>query len=319
MNGDHQSLDPRLLLILRAIEETGSINRAAEVSGLSQPALSKKLSLLEKRYEISLVKRSRAGSELTDFGRTLAASGQMIEAELRRIQRSLHAARSANAAQLIIGTLPIGEPHLLPAAINAYLAKDADFHCKIFDAPISDLNEAIVNGHVDLLLGPLDAVAGENESDIEGIHLFDDKIIAVARPDHPIVRSGTTRLTDCAGSRWILPPEGLNLRVQIDEIFESEGLAPRKVVECRQFSLARALSVSGDWILILPFQMLLDDLLNGALCTTGINLELPSRSVGLSRSSSSVSRAATHGFVRCLETEAQRICSLQASLLRQNN
>jgi DNA-binding transcriptional LysR family regulator len=54
-----------------AVAEAGNVSRAAEALNLSQPALSRSITLLEERFKTRLFKRTAGGVELTNAGRTL--------------------------------------------------------------------------------------------------------------------------------------------------------------------------------------------------------------------------------------------------------
>ena len=57
--------------IFFAVAEAGSVSKAAERLFISQPAVSKSVSLLEKELKCRLFDRSRKGVNLTNEGRTL--------------------------------------------------------------------------------------------------------------------------------------------------------------------------------------------------------------------------------------------------------
>ena len=78
------SIDPRRLLELRQIALLGSFSRAAAFLGMSQPGLSKNISVLERSVDARLVERSRHGSKLTEIGELLLRHADGLDALLSR-------------------------------------------------------------------------------------------------------------------------------------------------------------------------------------------------------------------------------------------
>ncbi|MEN3359106.1 MAG: hypothetical protein V7637_3088, partial [Mycobacteriales bacterium] len=76
----HPELDSGDLHLLRAIAGSGSINRAASLLSITQPALSRRLSRLEERLGRRLLVRGPRGAALTEVGRRLVDLAEDAEA-----------------------------------------------------------------------------------------------------------------------------------------------------------------------------------------------------------------------------------------------
>ena len=73
------SVDPKRLIELLRIADRGSFTRAAAALGVSQPALSNSVAVLEKMLGVRVFDRTRNGATLTEFGRLLAGHAAAIE------------------------------------------------------------------------------------------------------------------------------------------------------------------------------------------------------------------------------------------------
>ena len=71
-------IDPRYLMQIAAIVECGSFSAAAERLGTSQPALSRTISIIERRTGLALFDRNSRPPTPTDAGRALADQGRAI-------------------------------------------------------------------------------------------------------------------------------------------------------------------------------------------------------------------------------------------------
>src|SRR5476649_2603781 len=76
-------LKVRDLYMLETIASRGSMARAAEDMGLSQPAISKAIADLERDLGAAVFDRSTRGVSLTESGQVLLRRGRVILDELR--------------------------------------------------------------------------------------------------------------------------------------------------------------------------------------------------------------------------------------------
>src|ERR1700740_1285114 len=67
-------MDIRRLQFFLRIADEGSMNRAARVLGIAQPALSRQMRLLEEALGVTLFTRTSRGMELTEAGEQLRGS-----------------------------------------------------------------------------------------------------------------------------------------------------------------------------------------------------------------------------------------------------
>ena len=74
-------IDPRHLLQFHEIIRTGSFTRAAETLGLTQPALTRNMKLMEGRLGFELMVRSRQGIVPTALGERILAESPVAVAE----------------------------------------------------------------------------------------------------------------------------------------------------------------------------------------------------------------------------------------------
>ena len=70
-------IDSRHLAQLSTIVETGSFQGAADRLGISQPALSRNMSLLESRLKAPIFRRSGRKAIPTELGLRLARAGEL--------------------------------------------------------------------------------------------------------------------------------------------------------------------------------------------------------------------------------------------------
>ena len=86
-----------------AVAEKGSIRRAADVLGMTQPGLSKNLRLIEDRLGVSLFERSTSGVKLTAAGAMLVDRGRQVLLDLSAIERDIEDSSRGESGQVTVG------------------------------------------------------------------------------------------------------------------------------------------------------------------------------------------------------------------------
>lgn len=94
----------------------GSLAAAAQQMGLTPPAVSRRLALLEQRLGVRLLNRTTRRIHLTPEGETYLLDGARILAELDALERAVSGARSLPRGPLKVAcTLGFGRTRLAPA------------------------------------------------------------------------------------------------------------------------------------------------------------------------------------------------------------
>src|SRR5215470_19186580 len=114
------SINLHHLRLFTAIVENGGFTKAARVLRLSQPAISKSLTELEKQLHVSLMERSGKSLILTEAGRTLyARAGELFGAE-REAERELRELRGLKRGALRVGASTTIATYLLPRYLGRF-------------------------------------------------------------------------------------------------------------------------------------------------------------------------------------------------------
>ncbi|TCO62906.1 LysR family transcriptional regulator [Actinocrispum wychmicini] len=104
-------LEPEDLRLLHVIDTTGSINRAAPMLMITQPALTRKVSRLERRLGVTLLRRGHRGTALTPQARRILVVAAEAEAEFRASLRKMGAhtrLRPAIRSAVAVAPVPPG-------------------------------------------------------------------------------------------------------------------------------------------------------------------------------------------------------------------
>src|ERR1700745_2114239 len=89
--------------ILLSVAKAGSMGKAAERLGTSQPAISRAIADLEHALGVRLLERSRRGIEPTSYGHALIKRGIAVFDELQQGVRDIEFLTDPTAGELRVG------------------------------------------------------------------------------------------------------------------------------------------------------------------------------------------------------------------------
>jgi DNA-binding transcriptional LysR family regulator len=216
-------IDPRQLSNLLAVAQYGSFNRAAAARGLSQPALSGSIALLERRLGVTVLDRGRSGSTLNEFGRILVRRAQTVEAMLLQASEEVQLHKLGIDGPLRIGATPSLMLKFVPEITTQMLKESSNTAVRISEGLDDQLLSALRAGELDFTFGPISDESAEGD-DITEEALFKDAYSIGVRPNHPLSRCRSLTLSQLRDAAWILPGPGNALRRHIEEIFASANM-----------------------------------------------------------------------------------------------
>lgn len=241
----------RQLVHLAAVVDTGSLSLAAEKLGLSQPALSKSLSLLEQRVGARLLQRNKSGSTPTALGRMLAVQGETIISSERRAETQVENWNRAAIGNLVIGAPPTIAAYLMPSVIADFLASRPHVTVRLEVSPSAGLIEKLVTNRMDMYVGvsrPTERLDG-----VGTVPIYRDELSVFARDDHPIFNAPTVGVHDLTRYRWTAPLQDTFFRGLLDVTLNNAGLPHIDIaLETFSFDLQVGLLRQTSFIAMLP-------------------------------------------------------------------
>jgi DNA-binding transcriptional LysR family regulator len=225
-------IDVGKLATLRAVVAHGSFSAAGQALNLTQPAVSRQVSLLEARVGTQLVRRTQQGVLPTDAGRLLVAHADAILGRL-----ALAEAEVADVAGLRRGRLRLGS--FFTALI--YLSSDLavlleERHPELFATGEQVIEDALVDRDAalrGLVAGELDlAIVFEHAfrpdpapDGVEVVPLFDDPPRALLPAAHPLAGARLLAPRDLRNDTWIRAHHGSAARL-LDHVLAGAGITP---------------------------------------------------------------------------------------------
>lgn len=214
-------MELRDLQYLIAIGEAGSLMRAAERLGVTQPTLSKAVSRLERAFRVKLIERLARGVRLTPPGEAVAARLVGIDAGIRDMMAEVRDIRQGKAGTVTFGAGTGVPPAFVASALKPLLATDS-ISVTVIGGKADALQRAVRAGDIEFAV----TVATRQKLNLAWHKLLADPMIPVAHKQHPLVRAAKVSWSDLASARWIVPVEGTETRDWFENQFRKRDLEP---------------------------------------------------------------------------------------------
>ena len=200
--------------------DAGSLHAAAQVLGVTQPALTKAIQRLEVALGVMLFERSARGVALTSIGKMFYARGRALDGLVDHIRMEIADHRSGDAGLIRLGVVPaVMESVVVPTLAHFIDGPDPlrfDMHVQLSSALLRYLRA----GQLDLAIA---AMPAELHSDLNFTVLGNTAASVVVRKGHALTRRAFT-LHDLARQKWLLPPQDLALTQWIVSMFREADL-----------------------------------------------------------------------------------------------
>ncbi len=236
-------MDLTLLRSFLAVAETGGITEAAERIGITQSALSRRLQQLEDHLGVELLVRSRKGAALTEIGRLVQSEAQGIVARYDQMRERVASHQRLEGGTVRIGGGATAVSFVLPEAIAAFQAAHPQVRFQMREAGSSEIADDVVAGRLEL--GVVTLPVRDRELDVTP--LTTDRIVLVARRDHPLAQRRRVRIQDLADQAFVAFEAGSALRQIIDGKLRDAGVEVNVVMELRSIpAILRMVATTGN-------------------------------------------------------------------------
>jgi DNA-binding transcriptional LysR family regulator len=214
-------LDIRAFQQVATVGRLRSFGRAAEALGISQPALSKSIRLLERSLGVSLFERTHRGVSATTYGEILvAAAGPLLRnvdevlAEVRRVQ-------GLEAGSIRIGAGPFALELSVATAAFQVARRHPSLQLRVVQGGWEALTSDVASGALDVAVAEIAAADQVPILDVERIGQHAGSFYC--RPGHPLTSRHRLTMDDLSAYPLAMSP----LPGRIAAFFQRQGSAGR--------------------------------------------------------------------------------------------
>lgn len=242
-------IDPKKLLYFATVIETGSLNRAAKLLHVSQPALSTSMDRLEAEIGFQLLERGPKGIVATKKGDILYCHARLIREEISLARRDLLNSLDSSTEPIRLGSLPSLASKIVPLALSKWREGHRQGHLEVVENAQFDLLTGLLRRDFDFVIGftkVFDMLDGLRQR-----VLFRDRLCVMASPSHPLSACEALTWADLLKYPWISPTSRRTHTV-LEKILPTLDIPPPQITVCGSVSLLKSLVSETDHLALLP-------------------------------------------------------------------
>lgn len=214
----------RQLRAFVAVADAGSIGRAAEQLGTTQPPLSRLILRLERGLGHALLHRHRRGVALTAAGATLLPAARRVLDAVADFDHAVAGMTAGRTGMLRVGTTE-GAAALTRDTLRAYRDRHPDVEVRLHHAHTPTKLDMLRRGELDVAFVRYPTPT----SGVQLTHLVTEPLVAVLAADHPLAHRPDITLADLAAYPLLLTPQEVNPAVHngLLDCLHRRGITPR--------------------------------------------------------------------------------------------
>ena len=242
----------RDLRLLLALDEWGSMAKAAAHLNLTQSGVSKAIAELEHTFGVRLYDRTPKGIEPTTYGRALLKGGAAMFDELRQSVNAIEHLADPTAGELRIGCAPPMSWGIVPVVIDRLVRQHSRLAFHVTEADPTTLRyRELTERKIDLAIGRI--IGPIPNDDVDAEILYNEKVFVVAGKNSRWARRRKIELAELVDEPWCVPTPGSFAGSLLAEAFK-EARLPTPHVNAVSFSipLHNALLATGNFLCLLP-------------------------------------------------------------------
>ncbi|MDF1962233.1 LysR family transcriptional regulator [Priestia megaterium] len=218
------------------------ISKAAEELYVSQPALSKTISQLEKELGIRLFDRNGKYIKLNRYGKAFCAK---VELALKTLKDAKHELKDmSNDPCEEIRLVVLASSHLLPELLSRFREQYPQVRFRL----MQHLTNSNSQPDFDLCISAFPLTTRQ----IEHTPLLRESILLAVPLDHPLAKQSRVKLNELKNEKFIVLKKGKELRKITDVICKEQNFVPQITFESDDPATVRGLIRAKQGIGFIP-------------------------------------------------------------------
>lgn len=266
-------MDTQNLNAFVLVAETGSFTQAAERLHLTQPAVSKRVALLEEQLDTALFDRIGRNVRLTEAGRALLPHAQAVQQKLQAAIQSVRDLDGEVAGQLRLATSHHIGLHRLPPVLSHFSRRFTGVEIDIDFMDSEQAYEQIVQGRAELAVVTFAPIVASN---VITLPVWQDPLDFMVAADHDLAGGKQLGLAQLSRHPAILPGLTTYTGQIVKRLFDRHELPLQVSMATNYLETIRMMASVGLGWTVLPRSMR-----NESLATVSVREVALERTLGV--------------------------------------
>ncbi|HEV8027498.1 MAG TPA: LysR family transcriptional regulator [Stellaceae bacterium] len=263
-------MDSQALLTFVTIHRAGGLSAAAERLSRTQPAISRRLALLEGEVGAPLFERIAGGVVLSEAGRALLPHAERVLSAVRDAESAMHALRAEGGGPVSLAAVGTLAGANLTAVLRIFGAEHPNADLSIRTATSAEVSDIVRRGDATIGLRYLLDPASDLVCDLIGT----ETLRVVCRADYKLAGKAIKSLATLRDETWLAFPSAYVRReTYADNIFaqfQAAGVGDIKWRRVDSLSAQKRLIEAGFGLALLPDSAVLEEVRAGTLATVDV-------------------------------------------------
>ena len=224
------------------LAETQSFTKAAQISAVTQSAVSQQIGSLERLFASLLIERSKKSFRLTREGEIVYEFARQIIQTYDSLQNKLQEIKDVISGTIRLSTIYSIGLYDLPPYLKRYLKTYPSVNVHVEYRRASQVYEDVLGNSVDLGL----VAYPIKDIKLDFVPLRKDRLVLICHPKHSIAKKRKARLSSLDGQMFIGFEPDVPTRQAIDKILKDHGVQVRHVMELNNIeTVKRAVEIDA--------------------------------------------------------------------------
>ena len=250
-----------------AIVRRGGFSRASSTLHLSQPAISRRVHLLERELGTPLFERIRSGAVLTEAGREFLPYAEALLASMRDGIDAVAALRGTSRGAVTLAVVGTLASTTLTESLRRFREAHPAIDLRLRTALSAEVSALVLRG--DATLGLRYDI--DPHPDLVSSAIHEERMVPVCSPRHRLSRARRVDARALADERWFcFPPRPGPAREPYSSALEHRlaacGLSACEIVPIDSLTAQKRMVEAGFGLALLPESSIDEELRAGTLC-----------------------------------------------------